>query len=421
MRILLIGIGTRGDVQPLLALGTGLKAAGYDVVLAAGTNFQEMIESAGLGYEPIRIDIQELMNSKVGKEWIEQSSKNPIRGIQHMRIMLESTPLDMGDELLRISEGADVMVSGILSFGITETIARTFGKTHMTHMLTPLNPSRYAHTNPSPVIPFRRNFLNKLTSQFAQYLMYWIMRDTVKRLRQKLGQPSMSFRDYTRAQNHDVPVLYGLSGQVVPRPDDWDDNIHVTGYWFYDVQNDWQPPSDLADFLAGGPAPVYIGFGSMADPDPANTVKIMVEALSRTGQRGIIHSGWAGLQADDLPAEVFLLGSAPHDWLFPRMAAVIHHGGAGTTAVALRAGVPNSIVTHIGDQPYWGRRVAELGVGTGPVARHKLNSDNLTDMIQQLTSRPEIRSKAASLSEKIRAEDGVSAAVRVFDRVLGKN
>ena len=161
------------------------------------------------------------------------------------------------------------------------------------------------------------------------------------------------------------PILYGYSPAVIPPPADWGADVHVTGYWFLDPAEDWTPDAALADFLAAGPPPVYVGFGSMSSRNPEETANLILDALARAGQRGIIHAGWNGLQRSDLPGSVMMVDGVPFAWLFPRVAAVVHHGGAGTTSAGLRAGVPSVVVPFFGDQPYWGQRVADLGVGPG--------------------------------------------------------
>ena len=165
------------------------------------------------------------------------------------------------------------------------------------------------------------------------------------------------------------PILYGYSPAVIPPPADWGADIHVTGYWFLDPAEDWTPDAALTDFLAAGPPPVYVGFGSMSSRNPEATANLILDALARTGQRGIIHAGWGGLQRTDLPASVMMVDGVPFAWLFPRVAAVVHHGGAGTTSAGLRAGVPSVVVPFFGDQPFWAQRVADLGVGPAPIPR----------------------------------------------------
>jgi sterol 3beta-glucosyltransferase len=210
-------------------------------------------------------------------------------------------------------------------------------------------------------------------------------------------------------------VLYGYSRHVLPPPADWGPDEHVTGYWFLDPEETWQPPADLAAFLAAGPPPVYIGFGSMGSRNPAASAQLALGALAASGQRGILASGWGGLRETDLPESVFMVRAVPHSWLFPQLAAVVHHGGAGTTAAGLRAGVPSLIVPFFGDQPFWGRRVAALGVGPDPLPRKRLSEDTLASAIRQAVGDAGMKVQAAAMAEKIRAEDGV---VKAIDLVL---
>ena len=215
-----------------------------------------------------------------------------------------------------------------------------------------------------------------------------------------------------------TPALTTVSKHVLQRPADWDTHFQVTGYLF-DDDPQWQPPQDLSEFLATGDAPVYIGFGSMPDSKPEATTRLIVDAVQQSGKRAVILTGWAGLGADDVPQNIHILKYAPHSWLFPRMAAVVHHGGAGTTASGFRAGVPTTIVPHNGDQPYWGRRVVELGVGTAPIPRKKLTADKLAAAIAEATTNQAMQQRASELGKKIETEDGVSEAVKAIQNILG--
>jgi sterol 3beta-glucosyltransferase len=213
-----------------------------------------------------------------------------------------------------------------------------------------------------------------------------------------------------------MPVLYGYSQHVLPRPHDWAARYEVTGYWLLDAAGGWEPPAELVQFLEAGPPPVYIGFGSMGSKDPAAAGRLAIEALARSGQRGILAAGWGGMQATELPATVHLISSVPHSWLFPRMAAVVHHGGAGTTAAGLRAGVPSVLVPFMGDQPFWGRRVATLGVGPTPIPRKRLTAERLATAIGEAVSNAAMRQRASDLGQVLRAEDGIGRAVEIIDR-----
>jgi UDP:flavonoid glycosyltransferase YjiC (YdhE family) len=214
-----------------------------------------------------------------------------------------------------------------------------------------------------------------------------------------------------------MPILYGFSPSVIAPPPDWRGNVHVTGYWYLEAAPDWTPSPALIDFLNSGPPPVYIGFGSMSNRNPEEMAGLVIEALKRSKQRGILLSGWSGLRSSDLPDSMLMLDSVPHSWLFEHVAAVVHHGGAGTTAAGLRAGAPSVIIPFFGDQPFWGRRVAQLGVGPEPIPRKRLTVDRLTHAIQRAVTDKHMCSNAARLGARIRGEDGVARAVEIIQQL----
>jgi sterol 3beta-glucosyltransferase len=229
-------------------------------------------------------------------------------------------------------------------------------------------------------------------------------------------QPAPFWGLYNSAHMQRYPVLYGFSPSILSKPADWK-NTCITGYWFLDEANDWTPPAALLDFLDRGIPPIYIGFGSMGSRNPEQTADLVLEAIAMTGQRAILQSGWGGLIKHDLPDNVFIVDSISHSWLFPRVAAVVHHGGAGTTSAGLRAGVPTIIIPFFGDQPFWGRRVAELGVGTEPIPRKQLTAKKLATAIHQVINDRAMRQNAADLGAKIRAEDGIANVVDIIQKI----
>lgn len=214
-------------------------------------------------------------------------------------------------------------------------------------------------------------------------------------------------------------MLSAYSPSIIPHPPDWPESIHITGYFFLDSQADWRPSRELNAFLEAGDPPVYIGFGSMAGRNPEQLARLVSQALVKSGQRGLLLTGWGGLRTELVPENVFVVDAVPHSWLFPRMAAVVHHGGAGTTAEALRAGVPAVIVPFVFDQPFWGARIKELGLGPDPIPLKKLTADALANAIGIAVTDSDIRQRANSCGEAIRAEDGIGNAVKVIQRYLG--
>jgi sterol 3beta-glucosyltransferase len=213
-------------------------------------------------------------------------------------------------------------------------------------------------------------------------------------------------------------LLGAYSSKVIPQPPDWRESVHITGYWLPDARMEWQPSPELMAFLDAGDPPVYIGFGSMAGEHPEHLAKVVLEAIAKSGQRGLMLTGWGGLHADLIPDNVFMADSAPHSWLFPRMAAVVHHGGAGTTGEGLRAGVPAVIVHFAFDQPFWGARIKAMGLGPDPIPQKNLNADRLANAIRIAVTDAGMNQRAKSYGETIRGEDVLGKAVEVIKRCL---
>lgn len=238
----------------------------------------------------------------------------------------------------------------------------------------------------------------------------------LKEFKDRLGLPATSARDTLRemAANR-WPIYYGFSPQIVPRPADWRPGFEVVGYWWPPYPATWQPPAELVDFLDSGPPPVYIGFGSMSPGDGERLSAVAASALRRAGVRGVIQAGWAGLAAtgDDL----LLIGEAPHEWLFPRMAAVVHHAGAGTTGAGLRAGVPAVPAPVLVDQPFWAARLRRIGVSPGSVPYRKLTAERLGELIREAVTQSGYDRRAAEVGELVRAEDGAGRVAEALARI----
>ena len=262
---------------------------------------------------------------------------------------------------------------------------------------------------------------NRLTYKVVSAIMAFSGARYSREWRAQHGLPKVQSFDLLHQPNgFPRPVLCGFSRHVVPPPSDWTDDIQTTGYWFLKEAPEWTPSRELQDFLEAGPPPIYVGFGSMAGRKPERLAGIVVESLEETGQRGIIATGWGGLKAQNLPPTILQITQAPHSWLFPRMAAIVHHGGAGTTAAALRSGRPSIVIPFFGDQPYWGSRLHELGVAPAPIPQKKLRPRDLTLALRSVLTDSRLRAKAERLGQKIRAEQGVESAVNFVERLLSQ-
>jgi sterol 3beta-glucosyltransferase len=417
MRIAIIAMGTRGDVQPYLALGKGLQAAGHLVRLITHENFAQLVSFYGLEFWPARGNVQAIMESPKLRELLEKGNFLAITA--YTSEAAQQAAIDWAEDGLAACQGMDLLVAGVGGMFVALALAEKLKLPLLQAYIFPFTPTKaFPAILLPPFVSKLGGFVNQLSHHLFRQVMWQGARkgDRLAR-KQVLGLPPAPFLGlYHSAPMQRFPVLYGFSPSILPKPADWK-NTCITGYWFLDEADDWTPPAALLDFLDRGTPPIYIGFGSMGSRNPEQTADLVLEAITMTGQRAILQSGWGGLSKTDLPDTVFIVDSISHSWLFPRVAAVVHHGGAGTTSAGLRAGVPTIIIPFFGDQPFWGRRVAELGVGTAPIPRKQLTARKLAAAIHQAVNDLSMRQKAAQLGEKIRAEDGIGNIVDIVQKI----
>lgn len=418
MRITIFGAGSQGDIQPCIRLGSRLQQAGVQVLLAAPQNFAGLAQGAGLPFHSLRGDVQQIMAGETGQKYMETGGGNPIRSILAMRKMLGPVALQMAEDALNASRQADALITLAVFAPLGRTIAEIC---HIPLLLIEPTPLLPTGDFPAPGWPLQRNLgrLHNRLSGVAMLQVIWQWyRPFVNQFRQRSGLRPLTGGDFQRTLAS-APLLGAYSPAVIPRPPDWPASAHITGYWFDDAQSAWQPSAELEAFLSHGQPPVYVGFGSMAGRDPGHFTGIVLQALAQTGQRAVLATGWGGMGVVHAPKDVFVLDAAPHGWLFARMAATVHHGGAGTTAESLRAGRPTVVVPFIVDQLFWGKRVHALGAGPGPLAAKKLTAHHLAAAIQRATSDAAIQQRADAIGRAIRAEDGLDQAVRAIRQHLG--
>ncbi|HLV35212.1 MAG TPA: glycosyltransferase, partial [Spirillospora sp.] len=410
MHLTFLAVGSRGDVQPFVALGQGLQKAGHTIRFATHGIFEPMIRAAGLDFAPLEGNPQAIVQGEEGRAWME-SERNPVRFASGFRRLMGPVVRQAMQDALQASEGTNGIIITGPAYYFGYSVAARLNVPFVYAYLQPLHPTGAFPSALFPM-PLPRNPVFNYFSHITGGQMFWqLMRPIVNQARKDfLDLPPSPiqgpFPEHMRLQ---IPVVYGYSPSVLPKPSNWGEFIHVTGYWFLD-QPDWTPPAALVDFLNAGTPPIYIGFGSMANRSPQQLTEISLAALKRTNQRGLLLTGWGGISQSDLPDTVFKIDAAPHDWLFPRMAAVVHHGGAGTTGASLRAGKPTAIIPFFGDQVFWGERVAALGVGPRPISRKQLSVDTLAAALQRMINDETLRTKAAALGETIRGERGVENA-----------
>ena len=419
MRIVILAIGSLGDVQPCVALGLGLREAGHDIRIVTHASFEPMVSSYGLETVTVPVDPGVVLESEAGQRWLA-SGQNALSLVLTLLPLVDRFVRQCIMECWRACIEAEAIIVSWIGFYLGCHIAEKMRLPLMRAYLQPITPTR-AFPNAFVPTPVALGDQLNLTTHFLFWRFSWhLLRPKLNVIRRELlDMPPLPLNAlFWDLYSPYGMTLYGYSPALLPKPPDWSDRIYVTGYWSLNLSPDWQPDPALADFLEAGPAPVYVGFGSMKDRNPAASIELAIKALAGAKQRGVLLTDWGGISNSDLPDDIFKVERVPHDWLFPRMAAVVHHGGAGTTAAGLRAEVPSITVPFFADQTFWGRLLHKLGAGTRPIPRKQLSAARLADAIRIAVSDTTMRRRAATLGGQIRAEDGVARAVEAVNEYL---
>ena len=414
MRVLLLGVGSQGDVRPLVALADRLRRDGHEVVLVAPPLFRPLAIAGGVPFTALDVDMMRVGEAMAGSH-----------GARHFA---------------RLAKTLGGLVEAALPSAWAA--AREWGPDVVVHHpVLPLGPHIAERLEvpavialPAPALVPTTQFaspiwsntarlpgvLNRASYQVARTQLGWWCRHGIDRWRTEAGMARRAGRHHPlrRPDGTPTPVLHGHSEHVLPRPPDWPDTALVCGYWFLPTPANWSPPRKLAAFLHAGPPPVYLGFGSMTIEDPHRLGALITDTLTRLGTRAIIASGYQGLRGLASTERMLVIRHAPHDWLFPRTAAVVHHGGAGTTGAAAAAGVGQVICPVGTDQPFWAARMRHLGVAAQAPPLHAVTGPALQQALHHVLHDHDITERAAELGRRIRAEDGTGHAVKLLEQTV---
>lgn len=422
MRITIPTTGSRGDVQPYVALGAALRDHGHEVVVSTHADFEGFVREHDLEFHLLEPEGGKEMHDSDYGDRLEQAGNNPfifLREFTRMRLpKLQGTV----QRCWEACKGADAIIATNTEFIIAEAVGEREEIPVIWSSLQPVAPTRYYPNCLFPPLPDfvpGKGIYNFTTHAVTGWSMWLPVRKEINRARvEVLGLKPLPL--YGPASSFLTPrlSLHGYSEHIAPPPPDLAAHHHVTGFWFLDPAVPWEPPVELQRFLDQSPRPFCIGFGSMHDKDARKVTEMFDRVLERTGQRAVVLTGWGGLEESAKSSRIFPLEAAPHSKLFPRTAGVIHHGGAGTTAAGLHAGVPSLLCPFMADQPYWGRRIHELGVGPEPLPHDEIDEDSLADRIHAMVHDGQMQRAAARLGELVRAEQGTAKAAELVNRHL---
>lgn len=413
--IAILCVGSRGDVQPYVALADELSSRGHSVTVATHSTFHDLVTARGLDFAALPGDPREQVRREETQD-LMASGRGLVRFVRRFAALAEPWLEELFDVLSPICARADLVVYSPLAFPGWH-IAQAKG---VPSVLAPLQP--FTVTREFPTVSLGGldfgGLGNRMTHRIVQQVAWLTVRRTVDRIRlEELGMPPLGWSGpFPVLERTAEAHIYGFSRHVVPRPADWGRQHHITGYWFL---NGGEPilPEELAQFIDADEPPVYVGFGSLAAADADRLTGVVFEAARRAGTRLVISAGWGGMTESPSDDRVIFIGETPHEILFPSMRAVVHHGGAGTAATAFRAGVPQVVIPSWADQFFWGERVRALGVGPDPISRSRLEVDSLTATLRAVASE-RYRVGATQLGMRVASENGVADAARLLEQRL---
>jgi sterol 3beta-glucosyltransferase len=402
MKIVIPTIGSRGDVQPFIALAQGLEKAGYETVLASHSVMKPLVESYDVTFEPIGPDIDLAKRVAV----IRQQARNMAIGLmQGMRFGFEMLEKSHADILTLCEEADLIIVPTAIAAGKNE--AEILGLPYLSVSLMP-----WAIPWDDPERPLFKRVLYK-TMDGAIHL---ITTRPLNRIRKRQGLPPVGKEGFASKQLNLIPISPSIYD---PNPF-WDSQHKVVGYWFADEPSTWHPTEDLMTFLEDGEPPILISLGAMSlgEMGAKESVNLFTNAIQQVGVRAIIQGWDVEIRQSSLSPNIFASESLPHSWLLPRCRGIIHHGGYGTTAAGFRAGIPALVIPHIADQLYWGQRVYELGIGPKPIRHVNLEINRLVASLSELVQNDNLQKAASKLGEKIRSEHGIDNAVKAIEETF---
>ncbi len=415
-RVALLTYGTRGDVEPFLALAEGLQSAGFSPRLAGPAVFAPYARERRIEYCPLPGD-----PARLAQDLVAQAGTSWPAMVKAVSRFVAPLGVQVFKQVLEYAEDVDLVVHSFLMTQAGHELALQKGIPSVSAQMFPVfAPTSAFPSVVAPDLPLGARY-RRLTHVFVTQVFWQGSRLLYQGIRRaEPALPSLTGWPFSASGPLKPSLLFAFSRHVIPPPTDWEGIAEVTGYWPLVPRQEWTPPADLARFLDTGPPPVYIGLGSGGEAAGATWVRHALSALEEIGARGVLGLGLGNVEPGSLPETTIAVKEIPHAWLFPRVAAVVHHGGAGTTGAGLTAGRVTVVVPTTSDQPFWGRRVHALDVGPKPIPVRRLSARNLAEAISVATSDKAMMARAEDLGRRLCSEDGVGAAVGRIALMLGK-
>lgn len=415
MRFCFFTLGTRGDVQPYVALAQRAIQQGHSAVVCTGASFSDFVRGHGVEFVPVASDLMAMLDTEEGQMVYHEALKHPIRTKRYVSEVVNPAFRKTLDQFYKAAQGSDLIVYHPKAFGAPD-IAETLG---IRCVNLPPIPATYPIIEfPNPALVTTRNLgprLNKLTYTLMKQAESASIKEVNDFRVKTLGLPKRKTGAYTYvAGGREIPIVYPLSPQLFPDVTSWQDKVYLAGFFFLDGAAESLDPQ-AREFVEAGSPPVVVSFSSLPLKDPAGFGQMLRDALQRSGNRAVVLLGSSGMSFPHCP-EILAIPGAPHSALFPLAKGILHHGGIGTLAAALKSGKPQLIMPFAVDQPFWAARMYRLGLAGAPLDEKKLTGEALAQAFLQFDSN-EMISKAAEIGRAVAAEDGTGAALAYLENV----
>ena len=403
MRIALLCLGTQGDIRPFLAIATGLREEGHEVLVFTNAPNEKICVENGFAFISLAGNLAALVNPEQFE--IDQGK---IKLFNKLRRVIKEALSEQFDVLHDQLQRVDGVLYHPAVFAAEHVIEALGLPSLRIHFQPDIRSKYYPCCIFPPKMPFQR-WSNWASHFIADQLFWWPLRGVINRWRtQRLGLSKLGILSpLSKEPFRSIPKVIAVSRTLVPPAPDWPDNVHVSGYLQLDKAADWIPSVSLQAFLQAGSPPVYIGFGSLTEQCDAKMSQAIIGALSQSSERFILCGPFLHFKTVSLPSNVIWIEAAPHDWLFPKMVAIVHHGGAGTTHAALSMGKPALVIPFVLDQFHWGEAIYRKGLGPKPLLARKLTQKAFLLSLEDLLSTRMYQTQAIDYARKMKEEKGV--------------
>lgn len=415
MKISFLAFGSNGDVFPAISICKQLEKQGHEVTIVATVEFEELLRNAGIAFKSLGISAKDLYRNAVN----DKIEKKAFKNFKEAKIIFQNEFKIWLTRSYELSKDCDLFLYNGFAALFGNHIAEKLGVPSILVNPCPFHVTSAFADARMPVLKLGRLY-NKLSYPLVENFFWTAVGSIINEWRLQNGlRPVSGSQNYALRHKNNSPKIFTYSEHVSARPKDWHENIFISGYCFPETDANWKPSDILLDFLASGSSPVFVGYGSMSFDSAERTTSYIIKAIQDSGQRAIMGTGWGGIKSSDTSDNILILDEfIPYNWIFPKSSAIIHHGGAGTTSLAVKSGAPSIITPMLYDQFFWAHQIHKNGYGSKPIELSKLNTSKLIKNIKDTVNDKDMTSRCKALSVAVENENGLEKCNNIINKVV---